>query len=75
MLLSISNCNNTKTKKNAETKDNFSEEQITSMLKSFYTSYINANAELNNNKADSIQNKNCTPKLLNYIHKNLTMIV
>ena len=69
ILFSISNCKNYENKKNAETKESFSEEQISRMLKSFYTSYINANAELNNKKSDSIQNKYCTQNLLNSIRK------
>jgi hypothetical protein len=68
VLINISNCNIAQTKKNAKTKEDLPVEQITSMLRSFYTNYINACAELENRKADSIMNKYCTPKLLKYIH-------
>jgi len=71
MVLILSNCNNVQTKTESKTEDNCSEEQIISMLKSFYTGYINANAELNRNESDSIEKRYCTPKYLNDIHKML----
>lgn len=58
--------------KNARPQDSYSEEQITKMLKNFYTSYLNLyskhlplNVEIA--KIDSIKKEYCTPKLLNYI--------
>jgi len=54
--------------KNITAQDNYSEEQIRKVIKVFYTNYIEANSELNPQKADSIKNEYCTPNLINYIN-------
>ena len=57
--------------KNVQAQYNYSEEQVTKMLKNFYTSYITEYEKptYNKEKIDSIKSKYCTTELLNYIKK------
>jgi len=57
--------------KNTSGQDNYSEKQIVSMLKGFYTAYITENSKIPENKVklDSIKSIYCTEELLNYIKK------
>lgn len=58
--------------KGNQVQDNFSDEQILSMLKSFYTSYITENSKdfpMNFHNINSIKRKYCTSSLLHKIKK------
>lgn len=63
MLFSTFSC------KSNQPQNNFSDEQILGMLKSFYTSYIIEDSKMPTNyeKLDSIKSKYCTANLLNKI--------
>lgn len=69
MLIGAVNCNNAQTQKKAQTKDDYSEEQVVSMLKTFYTSYTTENFKrpplYSQDKVDSIKRKYCKTEVLN----------
>ncbi|SRR5258706_8421347 len=65
MLLNFVGC------KNVSAQEDFSEKQVVTMLKDFYTSYISEYSKIpeDKKKLDSIKAKYWTPKLSNYVGK------